>query len=83
MTAGNINMLDRKSIRHPEHDYSLPDWYFITICVKNFKCVFDEVKNNRMVLNNVGLIVKDEWLNTPIIRKNVKLHEVSIRYTKW
>jgi len=65
----------RKSIRHPGHDYSLPDYYFITICTDKFKCYFGEVKNNKVQLNKAGNIIKDEWLRTEIIRKNVRIDE--------
>lgn len=78
MTAANINILNRKSIRHPEHDYSLPDFYFVTICVKNFKCVLGNIRDEKVILNEIGIIVKNEWLKTPKIRKIVKLHEFVI-----
>jgi len=69
----NPKIHNRKSIRLEEFDYTNPWWYYITICSDNHRSVFGDVKNGRMTLNNYGKIVKDEWLKTPAIRKNIDL----------
>ena len=38
----------RKSTRLKEYDYSNGGYYFITICVNNFKIVFGDVKNEKL-----------------------------------
>lgn len=53
---------DRKSIRLREYDYSLAGDYFITICTKDRECLFGEIVDGEMVLNEVGKIVKKCWL---------------------
>jgi REP element-mobilizing transposase RayT len=62
-----------ESNRLKEWDYSTPWWYYVTICTKNFKCWFGEVKNGKMILNDLGKIVEEEWLKTKEIRTSVDL----------
>ena len=35
-----------------EHDYSQAGLYFVTICVQNHECLFGEMVEGKMVLNN-------------------------------
>ncbi len=65
----------RKSIRLAGYDYSQAGLYFITICCEDRICRFGQVENGAMVLNQYGQIAYDEWMKTPEIRPNVKLHE--------
>jgi len=62
-----------KSARLKSWDYTTPWWYYVTICTKNKKCWFGNVKNGKMHLNDLGKIVNEEWLNTKKIRANVDL----------
>lgn len=52
----------RRSIRLPGSDYSLPGFYFVTICTKNRACLFGTIKEGQMFLNEYGKIV-EQWLN--------------------
>jgi REP-associated tyrosine transposase len=63
----------RKSIRLKEYDYSNPNWYYVTICTNHHKNLFGKVISNRMILNDYGKIVTEEWLKTKQIRENVDL----------
>ena len=66
----------RRSIRLKGHDYSDDGFYFITICTKDRHCYFGRVIDGKMVLNEKGQIVKNEWLNTANVRQgDVILHE--------
>lgn len=69
----NPNIHNRRSIRLKGYDYSQAGLYFITICCYNRECLFGDVVNGEMVLNEYGTIACNEWLNTPNIRKNVEL----------
>lgn len=64
-----------KSARHEEWDYSQDGFYFITICTEKWKSFFGNIENEKMVLSELGKIVKNEWFKTREIRKNVKLDE--------
>ncbi|MFZ2154065.1 MAG: transposase [Candidatus Moraniibacteriota bacterium] len=64
-----------KSARLKGYDYSQNGMYFITICTKNREEFFGEIKNGEMALNEIGKIVKEEWLQTSIIHPNILLDE--------
>jgi len=51
----------RRSIRLKHYDYSQPGAYFITTCVKDRQCVFGEIRDGRMYLNEWGKIVHQQW----------------------
>ena len=63
----------RQSIRLKGYDYSQAGAYFITICVMARQHLFGKVVNKEMVLNQMGQIAYNEWLNTPQLRPNVSL----------
>ena len=71
----NPNYHNRQSTRYPGYDYSSIGWYFVTINTKNQQCIFGEIHNSQMQLNELGMIVYDEWMNTLAIRDNIILHE--------
>lgn len=62
-----------ESSRLKEWDYSTPWWYYITLCTKNFRNWFGEIKNGKMILNDLGRVIEEEWLKTKEIRTNVDL----------
>ena len=68
----------RRSIRLKEYDYSEPNWYYLTICTHDKKNLFGEIKNGKMIMNDFGKIVNEEWLKTKALRKNVDLDEYVI-----
>jgi REP element-mobilizing transposase RayT len=47
----------RRSIRLRGYDYSQAGAYFITICTQNRTCLFGEIVNDEMVLNDAGKMV--------------------------
>jgi putative transposase len=59
------NIHNRQSIRLKGYDYSKPGSYFITICVQNQKCIFGEIVEEKMVLNNFGNLISNCWLSLP------------------
>ena len=64
----------RRSIRLKGYDYSQAGLYFITVCVQNKECIFGNVVDGEMVLNDSGKIAYNEWLKTAELRQNVQLH---------
>lgn len=71
-TMDNTNIY-RKSIRLKNYDYSQMGAYFVTVCAHNRQCLFGEINNNKMVLNDYGNIISEEWLKTPAIRNEIRL----------
>lgn len=66
---------NRQSIRLKGYDYTQPGWYFITICVHKRQKVFGHIENGKMVLNQYGKIIEEEWNNTSKVRKNVTIDQ--------
>jgi len=55
------------------YDYGQAGAYFITVCVQGRKCLFGEIVDGEMRLNDQGKIIQEEWLRTGIVRPNVEL----------
>ncbi len=51
----------RRSIRLPGYDYTAAGGYFITICTQHRECLFGEVVNGEMRLNEAGTMVAECW----------------------
>jgi len=74
----NSDIHNRKSIRLKNYDYSQAGFYFITICTQNHDHLFGKINDNKIFLNDAGLMVEIQW-NELIKRfKNIKLHEYTI-----
>ncbi len=71
----NPNIHHRRSIRLKEYDYSQEGVYFVTICTEKKECLFGDIVNGKMVLNDAGKIVDQCWLEIPQHFSNVQLHE--------
>lgn len=56
---------NRRSIRLQGYDYSAAGAYFVTVCVKNRECLFGEIVDAEMRLNDAGRIVHDTWFALP------------------
>lgn len=65
----------RRSIRLSGYDYSQEGAYFLTIVARNRACLFGKVVDGEMRLNDVGLIVQEEWMKTAVLRPRVVLDE--------
>ena len=66
------------SSRLQNWDYGFNGLYFITICTKDRKNYFGEVRGGLMGLSLIGCVVCDEWFKTGSFRKNVRLDEFII-----
>jgi REP-associated tyrosine transposase len=53
-------MHHRKSIRLKEYDYSQAGAYFITICAQNRQCLFGNIADEKMILNDAGKMI-EKW----------------------
>ena len=71
----SVPQRNRRSIRLQGYDYSQAGAYFVTICTQNRECLFGEIMNGEMRLNDAGRIVVDEWLQTAKIRAEIELDE--------
>ncbi len=48
----------RRSMRLQGYDYSRAGAYFVTLCTQNRECLFGEIENGKMVLNDAGRMVQ-------------------------
>jgi REP element-mobilizing transposase RayT len=74
----NPDIHHRHSIRLKEYDYSRAGAYFVTICAWQRECLFGDIVDGVMVLNDAGRIVAGEWERTPDIRPQVELDVYAI-----
>lgn len=51
---------NRKSIRLRGYDYSRTGAYFVSICTKDRKCLFGDIENQVVALNDAGRMV-NKW----------------------
>ncbi|MCP4724807.1 MAG: transposase [bacterium] len=69
---------ERRSTRLKEYDYSQAGGYFITICTYNRECIFGDINDGEMHLNEFGRVVKKEWVKSQKIRREIQLDEYTI-----
>lgn len=74
----NPEIHHRKSIRLPGYDYSREGLYFITICTHERGCLFGEIVDGQMQLNDSGNVAHKYWLAIPDHYQNTVLHEFVI-----
>ena len=63
------------STRLRGYDYSQAGAYFVTICVQQHQCLFGDVVNAEMDLNELGTIANECWLAIPEHFPYVELDE--------
>ncbi len=68
----------RRSIRLPGYDYTQVGAYFVTIVTYQRECTFGEVVAGQMRVNEIGAVVREEWLRYAEIRGEIALGEYMI-----
>jgi len=63
----------RRSIRLKGYDYSQMGAYYVTIDVQNRACLFGEIVNYELVLNEAGKMVHLHWALLPERFQNIEL----------
>ncbi|MCR4438784.1 MAG: transposase [bacterium] len=71
--SGNRRIHHRRSIRLPGYDYAQAGAYFVTMCTHDRACLFGRVVDGEMRLNALGEIVREEWLRSAQIRREIRL----------
>ena len=64
-----------ENIRKRGWDYSLPGYYYVTICTKGKKNFFGEVRDDIVRLSNTGVIAGQHWKEIPSHYSAVVLDE--------
>ena len=65
----------RSSLRLEGYDYTLAGAYFITMIAHRRECLFGDVIDGEVELSPYGQVVRDEWLASARIRREIQLHE--------
>ncbi len=60
-----MNRRNRRSIRLGGYDYSHTGAYFVTICTQHRECLFGDIVNGKMILNDAGRMVQTGWDEIP------------------
>ena len=68
----------RQSIRLKRYDYSSPGYYYVTICTKHNIEYLGERKNGKMILNQFGNIVNQQWKWLSNQYKYVEIDEFAV-----
>lgn len=68
----------RRSTRLKDYDYAQPGAYFLTVCTRDRECLFGNIVGGEMRLNECGMAVYEEWLETAQLRENVELDAFTI-----
>ena len=58
----NPDIHHRRSIRLKGYNYSQAGWYFVTICTQHHECLFGNIVQGEMNLNDAGRMVKKWYL---------------------
>ncbi len=73
MTLFDPDRHHRRSIRLKGYDYAAAGAYFVTVCTKGRACLFGEIVNGDMQLNEFGKIVMATWADLPAHYAGVEL----------
>jgi REP element-mobilizing transposase RayT len=63
----------RRSIRLQGYDYSQAGAYFITICTRDRGCLFGDMVDGQMQLNEAGQIIQSVWDGLPQFYEGIDL----------
>jgi len=74
-TQTDTTKFHRRSLRLPAYDFSLPGRYFVTICTHGGVCLFGNIVDAEMRMNELGKIVAEEWVHSKQIRAEIELDE--------
>ena len=78
MSPYDPNIHHRRSIRLRGYDYASEGLYFVTICTQNRECLFGEIKNDEMILNDAGRMVEKWYCKTQEKFPDIVCHEMVV-----
>jgi len=74
----NPEVHHRRSIWLKGYEYSRTGAYFVTICTRNRECLFGNVSDGRMVLNEAGRIIERVWEDLPSRFPSIELDALGV-----
>ncbi|MEW6651904.1 MAG: transposase [Bacteroidota bacterium] len=70
--------MPRKIIRLKEYDYTIPNYYFVTICTEGKQKLFGKTNGKEVELNQSGIIIKESLLEIKEHFTNIEIDEYII-----
>ncbi len=61
----NPNTHRRRSVRMQGYDYSQAGLYYVTICTQGRECLFGNITDKKMILNDIGTIAYEYLIHIP------------------
>lgn len=74
----NPDIHHRRSIRLKDYDYSQAGSYFVTICAWQRECLFGDIVDGEMRLNDFGRVVDAVWYGLPDHYVGIELDEYTV-----
>lgn len=71
----NPDKYHRKYIRLKEYDYSSKGFYYVTLCVNEQLCLFGDIEDGKIKLNDAGKMVGKIWQEIPKYYASAKIDE--------
>ncbi len=68
----------RRSLRLQGYDYTQEGAYFVTVCLRDRACLFGDISDGKMILNDAGLIAEKHWHDIPAHFPHIELDEFVI-----
>jgi len=68
----------RHSLRLRGYDYTQEGTYFVTVCLQDRVCLFGDISDEKMILNDAGLIAEKHWYDIPAHFPHIELDEFVI-----
>ncbi len=65
----------RRSIRLPDFDYASFGLYYVTICTQNHSCLFGDVENAQVNLNDAGNMIRKAFIEIQDFYNNIHVDE--------
>jgi REP element-mobilizing transposase RayT len=72
------NKHHRRSIRLKGYDYSQAGLYFVTICTGNRLCLFGEIVDDEMIMNDAGQMIGKWYRELENKFPDIKCHEMIV-----
>lgn len=72
------NLPKRKRLRLKYYDYAQSGLYFLTICSQHHYCYFGTISNDKMQLNDAGMMIEKWYFKIPEKFTNFSIHDYVI-----
>ena len=74
----NPDIHQRRSIRLKDYDYSLAGAYYVTICIQERLCLFGDIVDDEMRLNDAGMMTETALRDLPVRFERVLARELGV-----